>query len=170
MLLPLNIASVQALTDKIKTNIGGYVTQANQRYTAANGYKDYPVAPPVDVLSFIPPISYIQDTPLIAVGDAVVDFDDDIGVSATGVSTLIVCLWYQEYDHEALTWKLRYMTSALASCILEDRNLGPNGGWGMTLDSIQAGPTLGRRENPRTVMGCRSLSITVRDEQDGNFQ
>lgn len=157
----LNEDTLKALHTRLTTNLNAVIDTANSTLTTPSFPLDYPT----QVFDYIPPIGELADFPIVAIGDGTIDFQDDVGWSATGVMDFVVCIWVHEFEPRALAWKLRRMMACVANCVLLDRDLD-GAGWGVTLGKIEPGPTLGRRENPKEMVGMRAMTLTVRDEQD----
>ena len=97
------------------------------------------------ILTHIPPPSERLQPPTIGIGDGRSQFEDDIGSSATGRHELLIVVYEQSSDQDALAWILRRWTQAIATVALDTRRLG-DGAWGTGLIGTAPGPT--RTDNP----------------------
>lgn len=153
---------ITAVMARMESTLNDYVDALNSVVTdgftldhvASNAFLDYP-----------PPVAMLSQFPTIGLQDGEIGFADDVGWSATSHGDLTIIAFDQDDDQRALAWKLRRWNRVLASCVLKDRRLPPEG-WGVILKGISPGPTLGREENPRTWMSFTAMTINVRAEQD----
>jgi len=118
-----------------------------------------------NVLDFIPVVTELVNFPTIGISESPVGLTDDVGWGATGVIPLTVVAFAVEADQRRLAVKLRRYASAVASVVLEGRQMLPEV-WGITLTSIDPGPTLGRREDPRSWMSYVAVSVECKTEED----
>lgn len=174
MTLPLNIPAIIALADRMETNLPAEVTAVNGQITAHPSWPQYPIEVPV-VHNHMPSIAELTQFPAVGIGEGNVDFNDDVGWSATGRFDLACVIYIRSMNgREELVWRMRYTMMAVASVVLDQRNLD-GVGWGMVLQRIEPGPILRERDNvteqqqqarSNTVLGLRTLLFNYRDEQD----
>lgn len=155
--------TLKAIHQRLQDDMPAMIATVNSELTSPS----FPIEQIHHFYDFIPTVAQLTDFPVVAIGDGPIDFDDDIGWSATGKMDFAVVIWCMDYDQRALAWKLRRTMIAVANVLLAGRSLvSDGGGWGVTLGKIEPGPVLGRNENPEQVIGMRALTFTVRDEQD----
>jgi hypothetical protein len=142
----LNEPAVQAVIARLETNLTDALTVVNSRND--DGYE---IEKPVQILPFIPPPDWLNDFPTIGIGDGASGFEDDTGFAATGRHELLIVIYLQHADQDALAWQLRRYTQAVAGVVLAGRNLEAEGAWGTGLVRISPGPTLGDNEEPEAV-------------------
>lgn len=159
-LLTLSEPVVLGIAERLETRLQTYIDEVNTTFTEPEYPIDYPT-----ILDFMPTISYLTTFPVVAIAEGEITFDDDTGWSATGHHDMSIVVFDQNFDQRALAFHMRRLMSACLSCVMEGRDVG---GWGLVLGSIQPGPILRRRESPdgKDVLGIRSASFSIRDEQD----
>lgn len=128
------------------------------------------VAPaPGAVLDHVPLPSEVQP-PTIGIQDAGTRLEDDTGSSATGRHHMGIVLFHASADQGQLARGMRLYLQAVARTVMRDRRLNttlPGSGWGVGMDRIDWGPTLGdSAEDPREFLTWAVLTVWVRrDEQ-----
>jgi hypothetical protein len=160
--IPLNVNVVHALHTRLDTGLAPYIARVNADLVT-NGID---AETPQQIFDYVPTMANLMAFPTIGIADGPITFEDDIGRSATGWIEMAVAIFVRGTSRHELSWKLRHLMAAVASCVLEDRDIGA--GWGVILRRIEPGPILRARdgEAPETVMGMRTMVIAVRDEQD----
>lgn len=159
-LLTLSEPLVTDIKHHLDDKLQGYVDAVNARFTDPEYPIDYPM-----VLDFMPTISYLTSFPVVAVAEGEITSEGDVGWSFIGEHDLSIVVFEQCFDQRQLAFHMRRLMSAALSCVMEGRNVT---GWGLRLGSVSPGPILRRRESPdgRDVLGIRSASFSIRDEQE----
>lgn len=159
-LLTLSEQLVLDIAERLATGLPDYVDQVNARFTDPEFPIDYP-----QILDFMPTIAYLTTFPTVAIAEGDIHFEDDTGWSATGRHDFSVVVFDQHFDQRALAFHMRRLMSAALSCVMEGRDVA---GWGLVLGSVTPGPILRNRESPdgKDVLGIRSASFSIRDEQE----
>jgi hypothetical protein len=124
--------------------------------------------PPVQVLDFIPPPSYLTDFPTVGIQDTTTVLEDDTGHSATGRHTMGIVVFCSDPDQHILAWQLRRYVQAITRVVLAGRNLGGEAGlaaWGTGMSRVAWGPTLESTATPTTWMSWAMLQIWAKREE-----
>lgn len=167
MAIQLNEPAILAVKERLENNLPAAIDAINAEVT--DGHEIEPV---VAVHTFIPPPDFLDDFPMIGIGDGPSTFEDDNGSSATGRHELLVVAYLQDAEQEALAWKLRRYLQAIARVVLKDRNLNDTvagAAWGTGLVRISAGPTLADNEDPKHVktwMTWAGVQIWVKRDEE----
>lgn len=151
---------IEAITTRLDSELGDVIDSINAE--VEDGYQ---LDPPFEVLDYVPPLRLMTNFPLVCVADGGSRFEDDTSWSATGVHKFIVVVFIEDLDQRGLARKLRRYSKALATVVLRDRNLAPVA-WGVTLDRIEPGPTLGRRQGPNTRLSWVAVSFTAKTDEN----
>jgi hypothetical protein len=161
--IPLNVPVIHALKARLDTDLASYITDVNASLVS-NGVD---AETPQQILDYLPTLANLNAFPTIGIADGEITFQDDIGRSATGMLEIAIAIFVRANDRHTLAWRLRHLMAAVASCVLEGRDID-GVGWGVILKKIEPGPVLRARDGgaPDTVMGMRTMVILVRDEQD----
>jgi len=160
IVFPLNEPIIAAIKLRLETELVTYINALNSEITDGFTLDTF-----VQILDYPPPITHLDQFPTLGIQDGETGFADDTGWGATGTSLVTVVAFEQDADQQRLAWKLRRWNRVIASCLLVGRSLPPDG-WGVVLNNISPGPTLGRQEDPRTFMSFSAVTIAVRSEQD----
>lgn len=164
MAIDLNIPIVAALVDRLQNDLDAAIDAYNG--AAADGTFQLTKAADSRVLDYIPPPNFLDDYPVIGIGDAPARFEDDIGSSATGVHQLLVVVYWQDDEQQNLARRLRGYAATVARVVLADRNLG-SAAWGTTLLGVDPGPTLADDpEDPKVWMSWVGLRIQAKREEE----
>jgi hypothetical protein len=160
-LFKLNEHLIAAMVARLTADLPGVIDTINAEAT------DGLVIPYVDqVLDYVPTPTILNRFPTVAVQDGPSDFQDDVGWSATGVHDLVLVTFVQDADQQRLATMLRRYTRAVANVAMAGRTVGD--AWGVTLNGILPGPTLGRGEEPREWISYTGVSVRLKSEED-NF-
>lgn len=160
--LDLNEQVVKAVLARLENRLGDYIDEVNAG--VSDGYE---IEPPAVIFPSIPNIGLLTQWPSIGIQDVSANLEDDIGWAATGVCDLAVLAFLVDPDTIALGWKLRRYSRALASCLLEGRQLTEGGVWGVTFQGVRPGPTLGDAEDPEGVRTYTSwIGVLIRTRSD----
>jgi hypothetical protein len=160
MTIDLNEPVIRALEQRLKGELPAAIAEIND--SVADGFT---LAEP-EILTYIPPPSDLLNPPVIGIGDAPSQFEDDTGFSATGKHELLIVAYDQSSDQEALSWQLRRWTTAIARVSLAGRRLG-EAGWGTGLRGTAPGRTLvDDPENPREWFSWSGIRIWVKTDED----
>ncbi len=116
------------------------------------------------VLDYVPTPTILNSFPTVAVQDGPSDFEDDVGWSATGLHDLVIVTFVCDADQQRLARSLRRYTRAVANVVMRARTAG--GAWGITLNGILPGPTLGRGEDPREWISYAGVSVRLKADED----
>jgi hypothetical protein len=167
MAITLNETTVRAVKTRLEADLEAEIAQINAAAT-----DDFTIAEPAQVLDYIPYPQILTVFPTIGIGDGVSTFEDDQGNSATGRHELLVVVYLQNADQEALAWQLRRYLQAVTRVVLAGRTLNDTlsgAGWGTGLVRISPGPTLADNEDPEAVKTWMSWGGIViwakRDEE-----
>lgn len=124
------------------------------------------IRPPVAVEAFIPPPALLLDFPTIGIGDGDTRFEDDEGFSATGKHELLIVIYLQNADQEALVWELRRYAQAVVRVLRSDLKLG-GAAWGSGLVGVRPGPTLADDpDNPRTFTSWTGVRFWAKKDEE----
>jgi hypothetical protein len=126
--LQLEDPLIEAMVTLLKANLNGVIAELTASYTDA--YNPEQVNP-AQIFPFIPTASELQGgLPLIGVGGAGTEFEDDTQFSMNATHEYVVVAICQNADHRTLTLQLRRMIEAIAYTIQQDRLLGTTTGSG----------------------------------------
>lgn len=157
-LLDLNVPVVAALKARLDSDLAAAIALVN-----ADSSVD--IEGPKAIHDFVPPVGLIVDFPTIGIGDGPTRFEDDTGFSATGRHELMVVVFLQNPDQEQLAAQLRAYTRAIATCVLDGRNLG-DGAWGTGLIQVDPGPTLADDpDDPKVFATWTAVRIWAKSEE-----
>jgi hypothetical protein len=161
MAIELNEPVIRALEQRLKDDLPAAIAEIND--SVDDGFT---LAEP-KILTYVPPPSDLLDPPVIGIGDAPSQFEDDSGFSATGRHELLIVAYDQSSDQEALAWQLRRWTLAITRVALAGRKLG-DAAWGTGLRGTAPGRTLvDDPDNPREWFSWSGIRIWAkRDEGD----
>jgi hypothetical protein len=163
MYLKLNSPVVVALQERLVEALPDVIAEINADVT--DGF-EIPSIEPAQVLPYIPPPSDRLQPPTIGIGDGKSLFEDDVGFSATGRHELLVVVYEQASDQEALAWILRRWTQAIATVALDGRRLGA-GAWGTGLIGTAPGPTLADNpQDPQEWFSWSGLRLWAKRDED----
>lgn len=152
---PLIASMVARLTSDLPTVIAAINAEVIDGITMSSD---------VQVLDYVPTPTILNRFPTVGVQDGTSDFEDDVGWSATGVHDLVLVTFVMEADQQRLARLLRRYTRAVANVALAGRTVGD--AWGVTLNGILPGPTLGRGEEPREWISYTGVSVRLKADED----
>jgi hypothetical protein len=126
--------------------------------------------PPANIQDFVPPPSYLVDFPALGIQDMGTRLEDDTGASATGRHVFGVVIFCSHPDQHILAWMLRRYAQAVTRVLLAQRSFPETAaplqaGWGVGLENIAWGPTLGSTADPKTWMSWCVVAIWTRREE-----
>jgi hypothetical protein len=159
--IQLNEPAIHAIHHRLENDLLDIIEDINTR--SEDGHQ---LEPPQTILTYMPSLRELVAFPTIGIRDGISTFEDDTGWSVTSRHVLSVFVFVQDYEQEALAWKLRRYEQAIVRCVLKDRQLGGNDGFGMGLMRIEPGPTLGRRDNPQVKMSWIAVTIWVKRDEE----
>lgn len=157
---------IHGVVTRLTANIATTVTQVNARST--DGIN---IAPPVAINDFMPTLAYLPEFPAYGIQDLPSRVVDDTGYGAVGVHEIIIWAFDQDPELRALAWRLRRHTQAILKAVLTSdgttptRSLAVDEAYGIRIERIVPGPTLGREE-PRVYMSMAGVQLTFTREED----
>lgn len=134
--IQLNEPVIAALKGRLENNLQAAIDDINAG--VADGFELEPVQ---QVLGFAPLPEYLTTFPTVGITDGASTFEDDMAFAVTGRHEILVVIYQQNADQEALAWQLRRYTQAICQVILANRNLD-DAAWGTGLIEIAPGPAL----------------------------
>lgn len=162
MAIELNEPVVVALQQRLVEDLPAAIAAVNEQVTDG-----FTLGEPIDILPYVPPPSDQLSPPTIGIGDAPSRFEDDSGFSATGRHELLVVVYDQSSNQEALAWQLRRWAKVIARVALADRTLGGNAAWGTGLVGTVPGPTLvDDPENPREWFSWVGIRLWAKRDEE----
>lgn len=173
-LLHLYEPAVDALVNRLRTSLDGYVTAVNAQ--VADTTMIDPV--PADrVLPYVPPLDMVTAFPTVGVGRLPGRWRDDSGHSATGEYGLSVVAFVQDANQDALTKKADRTLRAVVSCVLDGRpaawGTDPGQPYGVTLRELIPGAVLGDRpgpnQPPNSYLTWMGVAVTVLLDEGDDF-
>jgi hypothetical protein len=161
--MELNEPVIRALHQRLVDELPTAAAAVNERVD------DGILLPDLDttqVLTHIPPPSERLQPPTIGIGDGPSELEDDEGFAATGRHELLIVVYEQSSDQDALAWLLRRWTSAIATVALRGRNLG-DGAWGTGLIKSVPGPTLvDNPDNPQEWLSWSGIRLWAKRDEE----
>lgn len=150
-----------AIVARLNSDLNGIIDAVNASQTNPT----FPIQYPQAILDYIPTVAELSALPCIGVSDGNIKWEDDTGLGATAHAQFSIVAFVQSQDQRELAWMLRRYAIAMTRCLIAGRSLPPEG-WGVVVDGITPGPTLGRDESPRQWLSTVGVRIAVRWEQD----
>jgi hypothetical protein len=162
MPVELNEPVIRAIEQRLVDGLPAVIADINLAGAATDGFT---LVEPT-ILTYIPPPSDLLEPPVIGIGDAPTQFEDDTGFSATGRHELLIVAYDQSSEQEALAWKLRRWMQAIARIVLDGRSLG-DGAWGTGLRGTAPGRTLvDNADDPREWFSWSGIRIWAKRDED----
>lgn len=161
----LHTPIVTAVVERLEQALPDLIAEINAE--SENGVE---LREPEKVYPFVPSVGLLRMWPAIGLQVLPASLQDDIGSSAVAQCDIAAIAFEQDADLAALGWKLLLWEEALASVLLDGRELDAGrAAYGVTLLPTRPGPTLGDHEDPeqvRTYTSWTAVPIRCLREED----
>jgi hypothetical protein len=161
------------LVAKIARELPAYLAEKNaQAHVVADGIT---ADAPVLYLDHVPAIEVQRAWPLVGLVHGKSMFEDDQGYSMTGVHPFVVATFVQDHDQQALTRKIKRLTTCVAAAAIKDRYVptadqSGRAAWGMRIMSVDWGEALADipagSDTPEAWLTWSEITLVCKTDED----